>query len=71
MHAEEIQPHLDTFVRVYLADGRILAGKLSRGGHHQYAVTTPAVDAHEQDVTETIHSADQITEIEPAPEFAK
>jgi hypothetical protein len=68
MTESEIKPWLDKWARVTLADGRILAGRLKHHGSH-YSVTTPAPDRRETEVVETIHSGDQITTIESAPEF--
>jgi len=70
MTESEIRPWLERWVRVTLADGRIFAGKLGHQGTH-YTVTTPAPDKRERDVVEKIHSGDQITTIEAAPEFGR
>jgi small nuclear ribonucleoprotein (snRNP)-like protein len=70
MTETEIRPWLDKWVRVTLADGRILAGKLSSHNQH-YKVMTPAPDKRESDENVTIQSGDQITTIEAAPEFGK
>ena len=69
MTESEVRPWLDQWVRVTLADGRVLAGRLRHHGGH-YTVTTPAPDKRERDVVETIKS-DHITTIEEAPEFGR
>ena len=68
MTESEIRPWLDRWVRVTLADGRLLAGKLTQQDRH-YKIMTPAPDKREKDTVETIQSGDQITTIEAAPEF--
>lgn len=68
MTETEIRPWLDRWVRVTLADGRVIAGKLSQEDRH-YKIMTPAPDKREKDAVEKIHSGDQIATIEAAPEF--
>ena len=70
MTNNEIGPWLSKWVRVTLADGRVLAGKLERSGPG-YTIATPAADKRESDTTEKIHSGDQIATIEDAPEFGR
>lgn len=70
MTETEIRPWLQKYVRVALADGRILAGRLIEANKH-YKVTTPAPDKREHDTVETIQSGDQIATIEAAPEFGR
>jgi hypothetical protein len=65
----EIQPYLQQWVRVTLADGRVLAGKLTHSGGH-YTITTPAADKREKDTAENVPGS-HITTIEPAPEFGR
>lgn len=69
MTESEVRPWLDQWVRVTLADGRVLAGRIRHHGRH-YTVTTPAPDKRERDVVETIKS-DNIATIEEAPEFGR
>lgn len=66
----ELKPWLRKWVRVTLADGRVLAGKLEHHGSH-YVLTTPAPDKRERDTAEQIQSGDQITVVEDAPEFGR
>ena len=68
MTETEIRPWLDRWIRATLADGRVIAGKLSQADRH-YKIVTPAADKHQKDSVETIHSGDQIATIEAAPEF--
>lgn len=68
MTETEIRPWLDRWVRATLADGRVLAGKLTQTDRH-YRITTPAADKREKDTVESIQSGDQIATIEAAPEF--
>lgn len=64
----ELKPWLHKWVRVTLADGRVLAGKLAHTGSH-YTVTTPPPDKRERETVETIQSGDQIATVQDAPEF--
>ncbi|MGB8266190.1 MAG: hypothetical protein WCE44_07720 [Candidatus Velthaea sp.] len=71
MTDQEVKPYLGKPVRVHLADGRILAGTLhgddSHGhGHEHYAVVSDPVQSGGQKVTEVVHGAAQITQIENA-----
>ena len=66
----EIRPWVNKWVRVTLADRRVLAGKLTHHGSH-YTVTTPAPDRHEKEAVEKIESGGQIATIEDAPEFGR
>lgn len=65
----EIKPWLQQWVRVTLADGRVLAGKLTHSGP-SYTITTPAPDEREKDSVEKVH-ADHIMTIEAAKEFGR
>ena len=72
MTDEEVTPFVGKPVRVTLADGRILAGKLlgEEGGHGHghvhYAVESSPVEENGKPVHEMIHGAAQITDIEDA-----
>ena len=71
MTDQEVKPFLGKAVRMHLADGRILAGTLhgdeSHGhGHTHYAVVSDPVQKGGAKVTEVVHGAAQITEIENA-----
>jgi hypothetical protein len=71
MTDHEVEPYLGKAVRVHLADGRILAGTLhgddAHGhGHVHYAVVSDPVAKGGEKVTEVLHGAAQITEIEDA-----
>jgi hypothetical protein len=71
MHDDEIKPFIGKPVRLTLADGRILAGTLHAHGDHghghtHYAVVSDPVRAGGENVVETIHGGDHITDIEDA-----
>jgi hypothetical protein len=71
MTDQEVHPYLGKPVRVHLADGRMLAGTLHADdahghGHVHYAVVSDPVKAGGEKVTEVLHGAAQITEIEDA-----
>jgi hypothetical protein len=71
MTDQEIQPFVGKPVRVTLADGRIVAGTLhadeSHGhGHAHYAVVSAPVTEGGQPVTEVLHGAGSVTNIEDA-----
>ncbi len=71
MTDQEVSPFVGKAVRITLADGRILAGTLhadDAGGHghaHYAVVSDPIVEGGEM-VTEVLHGATSITEIEDA-----
>jgi len=67
----EVKPYLGKPVRVHLADGRLLAGTLHADdahghGHVHYAVVSDPIVKGGEKVTEVLHGAAQITEIEDA-----
>ncbi|MBV8580951.1 MAG: hypothetical protein JOZ86_09965 [Candidatus Eremiobacteraeota bacterium] len=71
MTEEEVQPYLGKPVRVYLDDGKVLAGTLhsySNTGHSHahYEVVSDPVQQGGQMVSETIHGAGRINQIEDA-----
>jgi hypothetical protein len=71
MHDDEVEPFIGKAVRVTLADGRILAGTLHAHGDHghghvHYAVVSDPVQKGGENVVETIHGSDRITDIEDA-----
>ena len=71
MHDDEIEPYIGKPVRLTLADGRVLAGTLHAHGDHghghvHYAVVSDPVQKGGENVVETIHGGDPITEIEDA-----
>jgi hypothetical protein len=71
MYDEEIKPFIGKPVRLTLADGRILAGTLHAHGDHghghvHYAVVSDPVQKGGENVVETIHGGDHITNIEDA-----
>ncbi len=71
MYDEEIKPFIGKPVRLTLADGRILAGTLHAHGDHghghvHYAVVSDPVRQGGENVVETIHGGDHITNIEDA-----
>ena len=71
MTDDEVKPYVGKPVRVTLDDGRLLAGTLHAGddhghGHRHYSVVSDPVREGGQKVTETIHGAERITEIEDA-----
>ena len=71
MTDDEVRPWVGKPVRLTLDDGRVLAGTLhadeSHGhGHVHYAVVSDPVAEGGDKVTEVIHGASRITEIEDA-----
>jgi small nuclear ribonucleoprotein (snRNP)-like protein len=71
MTDQEVKPYLGKPVRVHLADGRLLAGTLHADdahghGHVHYAVVSDSIRKGGEKVTEVLHGAAQITEIEDA-----
>jgi hypothetical protein len=71
MTDQEVQPYIGKPVRVTLADGRILAGTFhadaSHGhGHTHYAVVSDPIQKGGKPVSEVLHGADIITEIDDA-----
>jgi hypothetical protein len=71
MTDQEVAPFVGKAVRVTLADGRVLAGTLhadgSHGhGHGHYAVVSDPVKEGDERVSEVLHGADIITDIEDA-----
>jgi hypothetical protein len=71
MTDDEVRPWVGKPVRLTLDDGRLLAGTLhadqSGGhGHVHYAVVSDAVREGGENVTEVIHGAARINEIEDA-----
>jgi len=69
MTEQEVQPFVGKAVRIHLADGRLLAGTLHADGghgHNHYAVVSDPVKPGGEKVTEVLHGAAQITEIEDA-----
>jgi small nuclear ribonucleoprotein (snRNP)-like protein len=71
MTTEEVHPFVGKSVRVTMADGRILAGSLHADdghghGHMHYAVVSAPVEKGQPPVTEVLHGAEQIVQIEDA-----
>ena len=71
MTDDEVRPWVGKPVRITLDDGRVLAGTLhadeSGGhGHTHYAVASDPVQEGGQNVTEVVHGAMRINEIEDA-----
>jgi hypothetical protein len=71
MTDDEVRPWVGKPVRITLDDGRVLAGTLhadeSGGhGHVHYAVVSDPVQEGGQNVTEVIHGAGRVNEIEDA-----
>ncbi len=71
MTDQEVAPFVGKAVRVTLADGRVIAGTLhadsSHGhGHVHYAVVSDPVKEGGKPVSEVLHGADIITDIEDA-----
>jgi hypothetical protein len=74
MTDQEVAPFIGKAVRVTLADGRVIAGTLhadaSLGahghGHGHYAVVSDPVKEGDERVSEVLHGADIITDIEDA-----
>lgn len=71
MTEAEVQPYVGKPVRLTLDDGRVLAGTLhgetGHGhGHAHFAVVSAPIRAGEKPVTEMIHGAERITQIEDA-----
>jgi hypothetical protein len=73
MTDQEVAPFVGKAVRVTLADGRVIAGTLhedaSHGhghGHGHYAVVSDPVKEGGERVSEVLHGADIITDIEDA-----
>jgi hypothetical protein len=73
MTDEEVAPYVGKPVRLSLADGRVLAGTLHADddhghGHTHYAVVSDPIKEGDPPVTEMLHGAAQVTEIEDASE---
>jgi small nuclear ribonucleoprotein (snRNP)-like protein len=71
MTEDEVRPYVGKPVRITLDDGRVLAGTLHADdghghGHSHYAIVSDPVQEGGQKVTETIHGAERINEIEDA-----
>jgi hypothetical protein len=71
MTDDEVRPWVGKPVRITLDDGRVLAGTLhaddSHGhGHTHYAVVSDPVAEGQDKVTEVIHGAGRINEVEDA-----
>ena len=71
MTDSEVQPFVGKPVRVTLADGRLLAGTLHADdahghGHVHYAVVSDPIMKGGEKVSEMLHGADIITNIEDA-----
>jgi hypothetical protein len=71
MTIDEVKPYLGTAVRLTLDDGRVLAGTLHADdghghGHTHYAVVSDPIREGGDKVTEVIHGAERITQIEDA-----
>lgn len=71
MTDDEVRPWAGKPVRLTLDDGRVLAGTLHADdahghGHVHYAVVSDPVAEGGEKVTEVIHGAGRITEIEDA-----
>jgi hypothetical protein len=71
MTDEEVQPYVGKPVRITLDDGRVLAGTLHADaggghGHTHYAIVSDPVQEGGEKVTEVIHGAGRINEIEDA-----
>jgi hypothetical protein len=67
----EIKPFVGKPVRLYLADGRVLAGTLHAHGdeghgHVHYAVVSDPIKPGGEPVVEMLHGGDQVTQIEDA-----
>ncbi len=75
MTDDEVRPWVGKPVRLTLDDGRVLAGTLhadaSGGhGHTHYAVVSDPIAEGGAKVTEVIHGAGRVTEIEDASDDA-
>ena len=71
MTDDEVRPWVGKPVRITLDDGRVLAGTLHADetgghGHVHYAVVSDPVQEGGQNVTEVVHGAARINEIEDA-----
>ncbi len=71
MTPEEVEPFVGRPVRVTMADGRILAGVLHAEGDHghghlHYSVVSHPLRQGQDPVTEVLHGADRIVNIEDA-----
>jgi hypothetical protein len=71
MTDQEVAPFVGKPVRVTLADGRLIAGTLHMDdghghGHTHYAVISDGVAEGSEKVSEVLHGADIITNIEDA-----
>lgn len=71
MTDDEIKPYVGKAVRVTMADGAIFAGTLHAHGDHghghvHYAVVSDPITKGGENVVETIHGGDRITQIEDA-----
>lgn len=71
MTDDEVRPWVGKPVRLTLDDGRVLAGTLHEDaagghGHTHYAVVSDPVAEGGEKVTEVIHGAGRINEIEDA-----
>ncbi len=71
MTDQEVTPFVGKAVRITLADGRILAGTLHADdahghGHAHYAVVSDPIVEGGEKVSEVLHGAEIITDIEDA-----
>jgi hypothetical protein len=71
MTDDEVRSYVGKAVRLTLDDGRVLAGTLHADdggdhGHTHYAVVSDPVQEGGDKVTEVVHGAGRITEIEDA-----
>ncbi len=71
MTDSELQSYVGKAIRATLADGRVLAGTLhvddSHGhGHTHYAIVSDAIADGGEKVSEVLHGASSITEIDDA-----
>jgi hypothetical protein len=71
MTDEELAVYVGKPVRITLADGRLLAGTLHADkdhghGHTHYAVVSDPIKSGDRPVTEVIHGADIVTEVQDA-----
>ena len=71
MTDEEMKPFIGKAVRVTMADGRIIAGTLhdddaAGHGHAHYRVVSDPIREGGAPVSETLHGAEQVTNVEDA-----
>jgi hypothetical protein len=69
----ELSPYVGKPVRITLADGRLLAGTLHADhdhghghGHTHYAIVSDPIKSGDRPVTEVIHGASIVTQVEDA-----